>query len=41
MAYRLTTPQGKTQLFYVEEVAKLFRTLYGGKVEYVDLETIE
>ncbi len=41
MAYRLTTAQGKTQLFYVEAVAQLFQTLWGGKVEFVDVEMIE
>lgn len=40
MAYRLTTAQGKTQMFYIEEVAKLFQTLWGGEIQFVDVALI-
>jgi hypothetical protein len=41
MAYRLITAQGKTQLFYVEAVAQLFQTIWGGEVEFIDVANIE
>lgn len=40
MAYRLTTAKGKTQLFYIEEVARLFQTIWGGEIQFVDIEHI-
>ncbi len=38
--YILTTANGQTMKFYVAGVAKLYRNLYGGELEYIQ-EAIE
>jgi hypothetical protein len=40
MAYRLTTAKGNTQMYYIEEVARMFQIILGGHVEYVEVQLI-